>query len=65
LGKRGVPLVEQTIMVRLIPRTGIFARLRAGFALAVIAVAMGLAVAGVLSVIVWGIASAIHHAATN
>jgi hypothetical protein len=43
----------------------VFARLRAAVALAVIAVAMGLLVAGTLSAIVWGIARAIHHAATN
>jgi hypothetical protein len=58
-------MVEQTILVRLIPRTGVFARVRAAVALSVIAVAMGLLVAGTLSVIVWGIATAIHHAAAN
>jgi hypothetical protein len=58
-------MVEQTILVRLIPRTGVFARVRAALALAVIAVAMGLLVAGTLSAIVWGIARAIHHAAAN
>jgi hypothetical protein len=52
-------------MVRIIPRTGVFARIRAVFALAVIAVAIGLVVAGTLSVIVWGIAAAIHHAAAT
>ena len=63
--KRPVQLVEQTILVRLIPRTSVFGRLRAIVALAVIAVAMGLLVAGTLSAVVWGIARAIHHAATN
>jgi hypothetical protein len=43
----------------------VFARIRAVFALVVISVAIGLVVAGTLSVIVWGIASAIHHAAAN
>jgi hypothetical protein len=63
--KRKVQLVEQTIMVKLIPRTGIFARFRAIVVLAFMAVVMGLVVAGALSVIVWGIATAIHHAAAN
>jgi hypothetical protein len=52
-------------LVRIIPRTGVFARLRAAFALIVIAVALGLVLAGTLSVIVWGIATAIHHASAN
>jgi hypothetical protein len=43
----------------------VFARVRAAFALAVIAVAVGLAVAATLSLIVWGVAAAIHHAASN
>jgi hypothetical protein len=61
-----VPVLEErTILVRIIPRTGVFARVRAAFALAVIAVALGLLVAGTLSVIVWGIATAIHHAAST
>jgi hypothetical protein len=51
--------------VRLIPRTGIFGRLRAAIVLTVIAVAIGLIVASALSAIVWGIATAIHHASTN
>jgi hypothetical protein len=58
-------LEQRTILVRIIPRTGVFARLWAVFALIVIAVAIGLVVAGTLSVIVWGIAAAIHHAAAN
>ncbi len=52
-------------MVRIIPRTGIFARLRAAVALAVIAVIIGIGVAATLSVIVWGVATAIHHAASG
>jgi hypothetical protein len=51
--------------VRLIPRTGVFARFRAAFALAVIAVVIGLVFAGALSMVIWGVASAIHHAASN
>jgi hypothetical protein len=58
-------LVERTIQVRIIPRTGWWARLRAGVALAVIAVTIGLGIAAVLSVIVWGVAMAVHHAAGN
>jgi hypothetical protein len=58
-------LVERTIMVRIIPRSGLFVRLRAALALAVIAVAIGLSIAAVLSVVVWGVATAIHHAAGN
>ena len=38
-------LVERTILVRIIPRTGVFARLRAAVALTVIAVTIGLGVA--------------------
>jgi hypothetical protein len=49
----------------MIPRTRWFIRVRSAFALAVIAVAFGLLVAGALSMIVWGIAAAIHHAAAN
>jgi hypothetical protein len=64
--RRRLPVLEErTILVRIIPRTGVFARVRAAFALAVIAVAIGLVVAGTLSVIVWGIATVIHHAAAN
>jgi hypothetical protein len=37
----------------------------AALALTIISVAIGLLVAGALSVIVWGIATAIHHAAAN
>ncbi len=58
-------LVERTILVRIIPRTGMFARLRAAVALAVIAVIIGFGLAAALSVIVWGVATAIHHAAAN
>ena len=58
-------LVERTILVRIIPRTGMFARLRAAVALAVIAVTIGFGVAAALSVIVWAVATAIHHAAAN
>jgi hypothetical protein len=58
-------LVERTIQVRIIPRTGLWARLRAVVALAVIAVAIGLAAAAALSVIVWAVAMAVHHAAGN
>jgi hypothetical protein len=63
--RRPPVLEERAILVRIIPRTGVFARIRAVFALIVIAVAIGLVVAGTLSVIVWGIAAAIHHAAAN
>jgi hypothetical protein len=63
--RRAVQTVERTVSVRLVPRTGLFARMRAAFALAVIAVAVGLAVAATLSVIVWAVAAAIHHAASN
>jgi hypothetical protein len=58
-------LVEQTILVRVIPRTGIFARVRAGVALVVIAVAIGVGLAATLGLAVWGVAAAIHHAASN
>jgi hypothetical protein len=63
--RRGAVLVERTILVRIIPRTGMFARLRAAVALTVIAVIIGIAVAATLSVIVWGVATAIHHAAAS
>jgi hypothetical protein len=63
--RRPPVLEERAILVRIIPRTGVFARIRAVFALVVIAVALGLVVAGTLSVIVWGIAAAIHHAAAT
>ncbi|HEY3810729.1 MAG TPA: hypothetical protein VGL49_04775 [Acidimicrobiales bacterium] len=63
--RRAGPTVPRTSSVRLVPRTGVFARVRAAFALAVIAVAVGLAVAATLSLIVWGVAAAIHHAASN
>jgi hypothetical protein len=63
--KRATPLVERTVLVRLIPRTGPFARIRAAIALAVIAVVVGLVFAGAFSMIIWGIASAVHHAASN
>jgi hypothetical protein len=57
--------VERTVQVRIIPRTRVFARVRAGVALLVIAVAVGLLVAAVLSTVVWAIATAIHHAAAT
>jgi hypothetical protein len=57
--------VERTILVRIIPRTGIWARLRAAVALTVIAVTIGLCFAAVLSVIVWAVAMAVHHAASG
>lgn len=63
--KRAVQMVERTIQVRIIPRTGIFGRARAAVALAVIAVIIGVVVGGAFSVVVWGISSAIHHAAGN
>jgi hypothetical protein len=63
--RRTVQTIERTILVRLIPRTGIFARVRAVVALTVIAVAIGVALAAALGVAVWGIASAIHHAVSN
>ncbi len=63
--KRRSDLVERTTLVKLIPRTGPFARIRAAIVLAVIAVAIGFAVAATLSVIVWGLATVIHHAAAN
>ena len=58
-------IVERTILVRIIPRTGMFARLRAAVALAVIAVIIGFGMAATLSVIVWAVATAIHHAAAS
>jgi len=58
-------LVERTVLVRLIPRTGPFARARAVIALTIIAASIGLVLAGVLGVIVWGLAAAVHHAANN
>ncbi len=58
-------LVERTILVRLMPRTGIFARVRAVIALTVIAVTLGVGLAAALGVAVWGIAAAIHHAVSN
>jgi hypothetical protein len=58
-------MVERTILVRIIPRTGLWARLRAVLALAVIAVTIGIGIAAVLSVIVWGVAMAVHHAASG
>jgi hypothetical protein len=63
--KRRPILVERTILVRIIPRSGLWVRLRAAVALAVIAVTIGLGGAAVLSVIVWAAARAIHHAAGN
>jgi hypothetical protein len=65
LRRRPVQLVERTILVRLIPRTGIFARVRAVVALTVIAVTIGVGLAAALGVAVWGIAAAIHHAVSN
>jgi len=58
-------LVERTVLVRLIPRTGMFARARSVIALTIIAVSIGVVLAGTLSVVVWGLAAAIHHAANN
>jgi hypothetical protein len=58
-------LVERTILVRIIPRTGLWARLRAAVALTVIAITIGLGFAAVLSVIVWAVATAVHHAASG
>jgi hypothetical protein len=58
-------LVERTILVRLIPRTGPFARVRAAVALTVIALAIGVSLAATLSVIIWAVAAAVHHAAIN
>jgi hypothetical protein len=58
-------IVERTIRVRIIPRTGIFGRLRAALALTVIAVIIGFGIAAALSVVVWAVAMAIHHAAAN
>ncbi len=58
-------LVERTILVRIIPRTGLWARLRAAVALTVIAITIGLCFAAVLSVIVWAVAMAVHHAASG
>jgi len=49
----------------LINRTKWWQRLRAVFVLALIAVVLGAALAGTLGLIVWGIATGIHHAATN
>jgi hypothetical protein len=63
--RRGTQLVERTVLVRLIPRTGVFGRVRAVVALAVIAITFGLLLAGGLSLAVWGLAVAIHHAANN
>jgi hypothetical protein len=63
--RRRPMLVERTILVRIIPRSGLFVRLRAAVALTVIAVTIGLGVAAALSVIVWAVATAIHHAAGN
>jgi hypothetical protein len=65
VGKRKGLYMERIVLVRLIPRTGIFGRVRAVVALSVIAVALGLAAAGALGLIVWGLATAIHHAANN
>jgi hypothetical protein len=63
--KRGGQLVERTVLVRLLPKTSVFRRIRAIVALFVIATFIGLLVAGALGLAVWGIATAIHHAASN
>lgn len=53
------------MLVRIIPRTGLWARLRAAIALTVIAITIGLGIAAVLSVVVWAVAMAVHHAASG
>ena len=58
-------LVERTVLVRVIPRTGMFARARSVIALTIIAVSIGVVLAGTLSVVIWGLAAAIHRAASN
>lgn len=49
----------------MVAATSMAARFRAGIVLVLIALAVGLALAGALGLIVWGIATAIHHAASN
>lgn len=56
-GRAGVPTV------RFVPRTSIWARIRAAVVLAVITVSIGVAVAAAIALVVWGVASAIHHVA--
>jgi hypothetical protein len=53
------------MLVRLMPKTGVFRRVRAVVALIVIATAIGLLFAGALGLTVWAIATAVHHAANN
>ncbi len=63
--KRSGQLVERTVTVRILPKTSTLRRIRAFLALAVIATCIGFLVAGALGLAVWGIATAIHHAANN
>jgi hypothetical protein len=63
--KRSGQLVERTVTVRILPKTSTLRRIRAFIALAVIATCIGFLVAGALGLAVWGIATAIHHAANN
>jgi len=65
VSKGKVQLVERTILVRLVPRTSIFARVRAVILLAIIAIIIGLLLAGAIGLAVWGLAAAVHHAANN
>jgi hypothetical protein len=63
--KRSGQLVERTVTVRILPKTSTLRRIRAFLALAVIATCIGFLVAGAFGLAVWGIATAIHHAANN
>jgi hypothetical protein len=57
--------VERTALVRVIPTTSNLVRVRSAVALILIALIMGAALASVLGLAVWGIATAVHHASSN
>jgi hypothetical protein len=63
--RRMVQVVERTALVRVIPPTSGLVRFRSAVALVLIALIMGAAIASVLGVAVWGLATAIHHASSN
>jgi hypothetical protein len=58
-------MIERTALVRVIPTTSGLVRMRSAVALVLIALILGAAIASVLGVAVWGIATAVHHATSN